>query len=94
MGNSIMDSITNEDRAERGAKCLEFYASIQSDWAEEDMDGNVSALGDLIADLLHLAATWPTEDGMSPAPERVLMMAQAHFEEETEEEEDDDDDDE
>ncbi len=91
MGNSIMDNITNEDRAERGAKALEFYMGLTSDWKDEESDGNLSALGDLIADLMHLAASWPAEEDMRPNVERVMDMAEAHFTEETEEEADDDD---
>ena len=65
--------ITNAERAKRAATTLDAYKRA---YAARDYDTQ-EAITDLIADLLHLARSKNIE------PERVLAMAQYHFETET-----------
>jgi hypothetical protein len=82
---------TNAARAERARKTMAEYAKI-CEWPENEPQEEVSAIADLIADLLHLAASNEDEEGMSPNVERIISLAQLHYEAETDEEEDSDDD--
>ena len=66
-------SITNRERAKRAAQTLETYKRV---YAAPGYDTQ-EALTDLIADLLHLARAKKLD------PEKVLAMAQYHFESET-----------
>lgn len=86
--SSFMGEPTDDTRAERGRQIMEFYKTLNSDLMGEEINGNTFAIGDVIADLLHLASRNTESDGADPV-ERAIRLGQAHYEEESEEEEED-----
>lgn len=74
-----MTDITNEQRAERARVALEQYVTSRA----EVFENNSSEIADLIADLLHLAAS--TDQGDDPI-ESTLRLARMHCAAEIEEE--------
>ena len=78
-----MTDISNAARAERAENALRHYIEARG----EVFENSSSEIADLIADLLHLAATMDggeTED--ESTVEAVLHLAQLHYEAETDEE--------
>jgi hypothetical protein len=73
-----MHDVTNEDRAEWAAVACQAFAEITGLDMEEELP---EIIGDLIADLMHLA----NQQGM--CPEGRLENARMHYEAEIEEEE-------
>ena len=65
--------MTNEERAQRGKKCLLVYEACQE-------DDPTSSIVDLVTDLLHLAHAHDIE------PDYVTQTAQTHYQAEVEKE--------
>lgn len=77
-----MDTITNCDRAKRGAEIIGFYLMK---YGEFDHDNDQTTLTDIIADLMHFAAS--TQQAETDYLDQVhfheaLEDAESHFNEE------------
>jgi hypothetical protein len=69
--------LTNLERANNAQAACDLYGSLTGMTVTEDRE---SLLGDLVADILHLAVRLNIE------PDRVVRLGQMHFTEEQEEE--------
>lgn len=85
-GHDMSHELDNEDRADMVRPLFEAFWETYygSGWENEPPD---MVLGDLIADLLHLADRVADEDGAPAHWENVLASAVRHFSEEVTDEE-------
>lgn len=77
---------TNDERAERAHEALMSYVQAKGDVLEE----NNSEIGDLIADLLHLARKWNELNNEDESVEQVIRLGKMHYDAEVDEESDSD----